>query len=183
MSADNSKLKAIASQIKLIAFDVDGVLTTGEITYTANGDEIKSFNCKDGQGINMLNSVGIKTAIITARTSSIIERRAKDLNIGDVYQGSKNKLTAITEIAAKHNLELSEIAFVGDDLPDMPVLINVGLACCPADAVDEVKNVCEFICLKKGGEGAVREVTDFVIYSNPQALETCQQIFKLSFVN
>lgn len=162
----NRRIDSIEDQlakIKLFAFDVDGVLTNGDITYTESGEEIKSFNAKDGQGINMLVKGGYLTAIITARESNIIARRAQDLGIADVFQGSKNKILAVQALMEKYGLDLSEIAYAGDDLPDMCVLEKVGLAFCPLDAVEEVKQICHFISSKEGGKGAVREVTDLLL--------------------
>lgn len=164
-------LQTRASKIKLIAFDVDGVLTDGSISYADNGVEIKTFNAKDGQGMNMLNSAGFITAIITARTSPIVERRAKDLNIKHVYQGSKKKIVSMIEMMDKYNLEFDEIAYVGDDMPDIGILKHAGLACCPQDAVDEVKKVCHFVTYKDGGAGAVREIADFILKNSAQGEE------------
>lgn len=155
-----------AQKIKLVAFDVDGVLTNGEIIYTDNGVELKAFNCKDGQGMNMLVHSGYITAIITARTSQIVERRAKDLNVTHVYQGAKNKIAALSEILDMYGFCLDEVAYVGDDFPDICILDKIGLACCPIDAVDEVKSVCHFISDKKGGEGAVRDVANLILKSS-----------------
>lgn len=155
-----------AQKIKLVAFDVDGVLTDGKIIYTDNGVELKAFNCKDGQGMNMLVHSGYITAIITARTSQIVERRAKDLNVTHVYQGAKNKISALSEILDMYGFGLEEVAYVGDDFPDICILDKVGLACCPIDAVDEVKSVCHFISDKKGGEGAVRDVANLILASS-----------------
>ncbi len=151
------------SRIKLFAFDVDGVLTNGEIIYTDKGEEIKIFNAKDGQGINLMVKNGFTTAIITARESYIVTKRAQDLGIAEVYQGCKKKTQAIQDLTKKYDLDLSEIAYVGDDLPDLCVLEQVGLAFCPYDAVEEVKQVCHFISTKEGGKGAVREITDLLI--------------------
>lgn len=159
------KLKEKAKLIKLVAFDVDGVLTNGDITYTDSGEEIKSFNAKDGQGMNMLKSASLITAIITARKSPIVERRAQDLQIAYVYQGVRHKIIALQEIMAKHNLGFEHVAYVGDDLPDLCILEKVGLAFCPIDAVSEVKKVCHYVASKQGGKGAVREITDFILQS------------------
>lgn len=156
--------------IKLVAFDVDGVLTDGSIIYTDNGEEIKSFNAKDGQGIALLSKNGFISAIITARQSSIVERRAQDLHITEVFQGSKNKFESLKILMEKHKVNLSEIAYVGDDLPDLCVLEKVGLAFCPNDAVEEVKQVCHFISSKDGGCGAVREITDLLIKTKAETL-------------
>ncbi|HSA05624.1 MAG TPA: HAD hydrolase family protein [Candidatus Gastranaerophilales bacterium] len=151
------------ARIKLFAFDVDGVLTNGEIIYTDKGEEIKIFNAKDGQGIANLVKNNYITAVITARESFIVDKRANDLNIKEVYQGIKNKFKVIEILMQKYNLELSEIAYTGDDLPDICVLEKVGLAFCPYDAVEEVKQICHFISSKEGGKGAVREITDLLI--------------------
>lgn len=156
-------LKSQAKKIKLVAFDVDGVLTNGDIIYTDKGDEIKIFNAKDGQGMNMLRTNGIITAIITARRSPVVERRAQDLGIAHVFQGIKNKIQAMQELLAIYNFDISEVAYVGDDIPDICVLEKVGLACCPLDAVSEVKKICHFISEKQGGKGAVREISDFIL--------------------
>lgn len=150
-------------RIKLVGFDVDGVLTNGEIIYTDKSEELKIFNAKDGQGINLLNKHGFITAIITARQSSIVDKRAADLGINEVYQGAKNKIEALRALMDKYSLDFSQIAYVGDDLPDVCVLERVGFACCPADAVDEVKRICHFVSDKEGGRGAVRQITDMII--------------------
>lgn len=150
------------SKIKLIAFDVDGVLTNGDIIYSENGEELKVFNVKDGHGLAMLNHKGFLTAIITARQTSIIDKRAKELGITHVYQGYKNKINALQDLMVKYNLDYSEIAYVGDDMPDICVLEKIGIAFCPNDAVEEVKKICHFISSKDGGKGAVREISDFI---------------------
>ncbi len=157
------QMEEILAGIKLFAFDVDGVLTNGEIIYTSSGDEIKVFNAKDGQGIDLMNKSGFITAVITARESSIVAGRAEELKIKEVFQGAKNKFEVIKFLIKKYDLKLSEIAYVGDDLPDKSVLEQVGLAFCPYDAVDEIKQICHFISSKEGGKGAVREITDFLI--------------------
>lgn len=150
--------------VKLLVLDVDGVLTDGSISYTDDGKEIKTFNAKDGQGIAMLTKLGIKVAIITARTSSIVQKRANDLGIQYVFQGAKNKLEKLEYLKTTLNLTNDEIAYMGDDLPDIPVLNVVGIKACPNDAVDEVKRICNFKATKNGGRGAVRELTDLIYY-------------------
>ena len=150
--------------IKLLGLDVDGVLTDGSISYTENGQEIKTFNAKDGQGIVMLTKLGINVAIITARTSSIVQRRANDLGIQYVYQGVKNKLEKLEELRKMLNLKYEEIAYMGDDLPDILILDKVGIKACPNDAVEDVKKICNFKAKNNGGRGAVRELTDAIYY-------------------
>lgn len=151
------------SAIKLVAFDVDGVMTNGEIIYTESGEEIKIFNAKDGHGVVMLRYKGFITAIITARQTPIVDRRAKDLDITHVYQGAKNKLNALQDLMNKYSLDFSQVAYVGDDTPDICLLERVGLAFCPSDAAEEVKKICHFVSSKEGGKGAVREITDFIL--------------------
>ena len=156
-------IKEIAAKIKLLAFDVDGVMTNGEVTYDENGVEYKSFNVKDGHGLVRVQNAGFITAIITARNNGTVKHRAENLHITELYQGQKYKLPALEEIMKKYNLTFEQVAYMGDDLPDICILEKVGLKCCPNDAVDEVKNICNFISSKDGGKGAVRELCDFIL--------------------
>ena len=149
--------------IKLVAFDVDGVLTDGSLTFDENGHEYKTFNAKDGQGIVNLNNAGVITAIITARNNGTVEHRAKNLSIKELHQGSKNKIETLEGIMNKYKISFDEIAYMGDDLPDICILEKVGLKGCPADAVEEVKAVANFISSKNGGRGAVREFCDYIL--------------------
>lgn len=149
--------------IKLAAFDVDGVLTDGSLTFDENGHEYKTFNAKDGQGIVNLNKAGIITAIITARENGTVFHRAKNLNITELHQGSKNKIATLENIMQKYNITFDEIAYMGDDLPDICILEKVALKGCPNDAVEEVKAIANFISNKNGGRGAVREFCDYIL--------------------
>jgi len=159
------QLKEIAKKIKLVAFDVDGVMTEGNLLFDENGVEYKAFNVKDGLGIVMLRCSGIIPAIITARSNGTVVHRAKILGITELYQGQKDKHFALEELVEKFKLSYDEIAYMGDDLPDLCILEKVGLPCCPADAVDEVIEACKFICTKGGGKGAVRELCNFILKS------------------
>ena len=156
----NIELRNKALKIKMVVFDVDGVMTDGSITYDENGVEYKTFNAKDGQGIVMLTKAGIITAIITARENATVKHRFNNLGMTKLYMGQKNKIIAMKELLSEYNLDFSQVAYMGDDLPDICVLREVGLACCPSDAVGEVKDICHFISSKRGGRGAVRELTD-----------------------
>ena len=158
-------LKEKAKKIKLLAFDVDGVMTDGSITLDENGVEYKTFNAKDGQGLVRMAESGFITAIITARNNGTVAHRAKSLSITELHQGKKFKLPVLEELRVKYNLSYDEISYMGDDLPDICCLEKVGLACCPGDAVDEVKEVCNFVAQKNGGKGAVRELCDFILDS------------------
>ena len=153
----------IAKNIKVFAFDVDGVMTDGSVTYDENGVEYKTFNVKDGHGIVRANKSGFITAIITARKNGTVQHRAENLNITEIYQGQKYKLPALDEILAKYNLKYENVAYMGDDIPDICILEKVGLASCPNDAVKEVRDICNFISSQNGGRGAVRELCDFVL--------------------
>ena len=173
---ENGKLKEIASKIKLMAFDVDGVFTDGSLTFDENGKEYKTFNAKDGQGIVCVEKAGIITVIITARENGTVEYRAKNLGITEFHQGVKYKLPVLEEIIKKYGLSLENVSYMGDDLPDICILDKVGLACCPKDAVEEVKNRCNFISSKEGGRGAIRELCDFVLRSqNIEPLDIVQK--------
>lgn len=157
-----SNLNEKASKIKMVVFDVDGVMTDGSITYDENGIEYKTFNAKDGQGIVCLKNAGIITAIITARNNATVKHRFDNLGMHRLFMGEKNKLTALNQLLEEYKLEYSQVAYMGDDLPDICVLKKVGLACCPYDAIDEVKEICHFISSKTGGKGAIREMTDLI---------------------
>ena len=152
-----------AKKIKLLAFDVDGVMTDGSVTFDENGVEYKTFNVKDGYMLNKMGKLGFITSIITARNNGTVEHRAKNLEIVELYQGQKYKLPALEEMLEKYNLTYENVSYMGDDLLDLCVLNKVGLSCCPADAVDEVIEECDFVSTKNGGRGAVRELCDFVL--------------------
>lgn len=165
MDKNSLELRSVAKQIKLVAFDVDGVMTDGSLTFLDDGREIKTYNAKDGLGIVMLSRANIITSIITARVSNAVKLRAEMIDIKELYMGQKNKLIALEELIKKYNLNPEEIAYMGDDLGDICVLQKIGLKCCPLDASDEVKNVCNFISSYNGGKGAVRELCDFILHS------------------
>ncbi len=166
------ELKAIAKKIKLMAFDVDGVMTNNTLIFDENGVEYKIFNGKDGQGLELLQKAGIIPAIITKRDNGTVAHRAKVLGISELYMGQKNKIGTLNEILKKYGFSYEEVSYMGDDIPDLCVLEKVGLPCCPLDAVEEVKVISKFISTKKGGEGAVRELCEFVLKSKSLNLRT-----------
>ncbi len=155
-------LKEVASNIKLLAFDVDGVMTDGSITYDENGVEYKTFNAKDGHGLAKMSKNGYITAIITGRNNGTVDRRATDLRVTEVYQGVRNKLPILEAIMQKYGLDFSQVAYMGDDEPDICILEKVAISACPADAVGNVQKICNFVSSRNGGRGAVRELCDFV---------------------
>ena len=152
-----------AKKIKMLVFDVDGVMTDGSITYDEDGKEYKTFNAKDGHGVVRMNHAGFITAIITARNNGTVQHRAENLNFTELYQGYKHKLPALEELLEKYHLSLENVAYMGDDLPDICILAGVGLAACPNDAVKEVQEICNFKSKFNGGKGAVRELCDFIL--------------------
>lgn len=156
-------MKERVKKIRWAFFDVDGVLTDGKIVIDGNGNEIKNFNVKDGIGINMLKSAGIKTGIITGRSSKAVEKRAQELGIDVLIQNSSDKLKDYTLLKEKFNFLDEEVMFIGDDIVDIPILRRVGFAVTVPNAPVEVKSVCHYITSTHGGDGAVREVCDLVL--------------------
>lgn len=149
--------------IKLVGFDVDGVLTAGEIIYTDDGTQLKIFNVKDGYGMKYLADKGMPTFIITGRESAVVKIRSKELGIKHLHQGVKDKLAILDAILQERGLTYKNVAYMGDDLPDICILEKVGLAACPADAVEDVKRICNFVSKYNGGKGAARELCDKII--------------------
>lgn len=152
-----------AKAIKILLLDVDGVLTDGTIIYTHTGDEIKAFHTRDGMGLRLLQEAGVEVGLITARSSEAVNRRAQDLKLTHVYQGIRNKLVVFEELLKKLSLLPQEVAYMGDDWLDLPLLTRVGFAITVADAAPETKKVAHYTTRRPGGRGAVREVCDLII--------------------
>lgn len=144
-------------KIRMLVMDVDGTLTDGKIYIGSNGELMKAFDVKDGYGIVQIRKKGIIPVIITGRKSQIVEQRAKELKITELYQGVDDKLTKLKEVAEKYNVTVQEIAYIGDDLNDMECIEYCGFTGCPADAVEEVRQRVDYVCKHDGGNGAVRE--------------------------
>ncbi len=159
----NGAAKKIARGIKLLILDVDGVLTDGSIILDNDGNEFKAFHVRDGHGIRMLIRAGIKVAIITGRHSKVVERRAHELGITDVFQKCIKKKTAYAQLLAQHSLKDHEVAYIGDDIIDAPIMAVVGLPVAVADADEEAKKYALMITKGRGGRGAVREIADFIL--------------------
>lgn len=149
--------------IRCLVLDVDGVLTKGEITYTSSGEELKTFHAKDGMGLAIAHAMGLQTAIITGRTSPIVERRAKELKISHLQMGGHNKSAGLQVVLDTLQVEPQEVAYMGDDLNDLGVMSRVGLAMTPQDGVPEIKAIAHYICQANGGEGAVREAVEYIL--------------------
>jgi 3-deoxy-D-manno-octulosonate 8-phosphate phosphatase (KDO 8-P phosphatase) len=155
--------------IELIVLDVDGTLTEGKIVYTSNGDELKNFDVKDGLAIaSWTKKLHKKVAIITGRKSSLVEKRAKELGVTYLFQGVDNKDEILQNILNEENLTWEETAGIGDDLNDFKMLKKVGISFAVADAVDDIKILCDVVCLKDGGNGAVREMIEYLLKHDEQ---------------
>lgn len=152
--------------IKMLLLDVDGVLTDGRIIFGSDGLELKAFDVKDGHGLKLVQRCGIQVGIITGRESDIVSHRAAELGIEILYQGAKDKLVPYREILEQHDLADAEIAYVGDDVVDLPILRRVGFSATVADAIDEVKPHVDYIASRPGGRGAVREICDHILKNN-----------------
>lgn len=159
------EIRQRAARIKLLLMDCDGVLTDGRIALLPEGDEQKTFHVRDGQGLVLLHRAGLLSGIISGRKSSLVDRRAEELGINYVRQGSWNKIEDFNEILNLAGTTVEETAFVGDDITDIPLMLRVGLAVAVADAVPETKQAAHLITKERGGKGAVREVTDLILQS------------------
>ncbi len=154
-----------ARDVRLAIFDVDGVLTDGTIYIGAQGEAFKAFDIQDGHGVKMLQAAGIATAIISGRSSEAVTRRAQELSIEHVVQGSPDKVASLEALLAKVGLEARQCAFVGDDLPDLAVMKRCGYAVAVANAVEAVKEAAHYVTRSHGGRGAVREVCELLLRS------------------
>lgn len=160
MQADQ---EARIKKIKLLVLDIDGVMTDGRIIYSVYGDELKFYDVQDGFGITLLNRVGIKSVIVTAKKSRIVKLRCRDMRVARSYQGYFDKLIPLKDIVKRFGISEQEICFVGDDLIDIPVLKRVGFAVAVPNAVFEVKHAAHYVTQKSGGRGAVREICDLIL--------------------
>jgi len=159
----DDKLIAKIKLIRLLALDVDGVMTDGRIIMDHVGREIKNFDVRDGHGIKVLMRYGIEVVLVTGRRSDVVEHRARDLSIGEVHQGVTNKLEICNTILRDRSFNYEHMAFVGDDIVDIPLLKRVGFAVAVADAVEDVRKCVDYVTARKGGRGAVREVCEIIL--------------------
>jgi 3-deoxy-D-manno-octulosonate 8-phosphate phosphatase (KDO 8-P phosphatase) len=167
MASETLTAQDRARRIKVLLYDVDGVLTNGDITIIPDNDgdavEVKSFAAHDGLGISLARLAGLKIGFITKRNSRVVAIRARDLKIDYVYQGQSHKMDAVEKILAAENCTLEELAYVGDDIIDLPVMRKVGLAIATANARAQVKSIAHYITPLRGGEGAGRDAIDFIL--------------------
>lgn len=152
-----------ASRVRLMIFDVDGVLTDGSLHYGAEGELIKTFNVLDGHGIKLLQASGVATAIISARKSALVARRAGDLGIQHLFQGVHDKRTAFEQLLAQTGIAADACGFVGDDVIDLPILLRVGFAASVPNGHPEVQSRVHYVTQAHGGRGAARELCDFIL--------------------
>lgn len=163
-SADSELMKR-AAVIRLLVLDVDGVLTDGRITYSAENVEVKSFHVRDGSAVVYWQTVGGKTAIISGRTSKVVDGRAAELGISLVLQGAKDKRAALQNVLRQTGVFAEQVCAIGDDLPDLPMLRGAGLSVAVADACAEVQEAAHYVTRANGGCGAVREVVELLMRS------------------
>jgi 3-deoxy-D-manno-octulosonate 8-phosphate phosphatase (KDO 8-P phosphatase) len=161
----NKKIIKKAKKIKAILTDVDGVLTDGGIYFSSNGEEIKKFNVKDGQIVSFLQQENIFVGIITGRKSSIVETRVEELNLDYFQQGIANKFNSFKLFQIKFNLKNSEIAYIGDDINDIPIFKKCGLSATPKDSRKYIKKHVDYVTKSNGGKGAFRDFADFILES------------------
>ena len=160
---DDEALERRLRRIRLFAFDVDGVLTDGRITFTSSGEELKSFSARDGMGLRCLHEAGLRSAIITARGSEAVQRRARELDIADVVLDCSDKQTALRGLADRHGLELERVAFMGDDLQDLAALMIAGVSFSVADCPRELAERVDVVTTARPGYGAAREAIERVL--------------------
>jgi 3-deoxy-D-manno-octulosonate 8-phosphate phosphatase (KDO 8-P phosphatase) len=161
----NQEVMQRAKNIKLIIFDVDGVMTDGGLTIGDDGQEYKTFNTQDGLGMKLLKNSGVQMAIITGRTSKVVTQRAESTGVAHFYQGVDDKLVAYKDLIAKLNIKPEHTAFMGDDVVDMPPMLRCGLSITVPAAPESVKNHAHYITQKEGGKGAVREVCELIMHA------------------
>lgn len=162
--------------LKLILLDVDGVMTDGGIIYQGTDGESKHFDIQDGMGITLAVKAGLSIGILTGRTSPMVERRARELSISIIKQGHHDKLAGWKEILEEEKLSAHEIAYIGDDVQDLPVLWRAGFSAAPSNAVAEVKSQVDYVCQRSGGHGAVRELIDLILDEKGLKVKTIDAI-------
>jgi len=174
------KIKELAENIKLVILDIDGVMTDGSLFYDNSGQEYKAFNSKDGHGIRMLQDAGINIALITGRTSELVLHRAENLKISPalIYQGYRDKRPAFRELLKKTELDPKNIAYVGDDVVDLPIMTKVGFAIAVGDAHHFVRKHAHWTTKNIGGKGAVREVCEMLLDSRGKLDEALEAYLK-----
>jgi len=160
---DNKSYKEYLEHITTFIFDVDGVLTDGTVTIMTNGDMLRRMNIKDGYALKTAVDAGFNVCIISGGSNLGVQKRLEGLGITDIYLGAHHKIDQLNDYTNQHNIDLKNVLYVGDDIPDYPVMKLVGLPCCPQDAAPEIKAISKYISHKLGGKGAVRDVIEQVL--------------------
>lgn len=164
------------ADIKMVVFDVDGVLTSGHLHYQAQGEAIKVFHVRDGVGLKLLQDMGIHVAVVTAKDSDMVHRRISEMGIAHYVPGCKDKRSAVARLAQELNLELSQCCFVGDDMVDLPAMMDVGVSVCPKDAYPLVSEKADIALTVNGGQGVARLVCDLIL----NAQGRCEEAYQLT---
>jgi 3-deoxy-D-manno-octulosonate 8-phosphate phosphatase (KDO 8-P phosphatase) len=172
---NNDHILEKAAKIKLLVLDVDGVLTDRKIYFADSGHEYKAFNAHDGLGIKLLLATGVAVAVITTRQSPLVERRMQELGVAHLYQGQDDKRAALKQIMTKLALSADQVAYLGDDLPDLPLMRSVGLGIAVADACDYVCQHAAWVIKSAGGKGAAREVCEMIMQAQGTLLPVFEQ--------
>lgn len=160
---EEKQLTTKLSQIEMLVMDCDGVLTDGRIYYGSDGTELKTFHSRDGKGIKLVQESGVTCVIITGRESVMVDRRAEELEIAEVFQGISQKGKILDQLLDKYELNQDQVAYIGDDLNDLPALKKAGTAATVADGVKRLQNKVDYVTSRKGGEGAVRELIELIL--------------------
>ena len=160
---EEKSYKEYLEHITTFIFDVDGVLTDGSVTVMTNGDMLRKMNIKDGYALKTAVDKGFNVCIISGGSNEGVRLRLKGLGIKDIFLGAHNKIEQLDEYLTKHGIKSENVLYMGDDIPDYPVMKGIGLPCCPQDAVQEIKTISKYISHKKGGKGAVRDVIEQVL--------------------
>ena len=169
---------ARARRVRLVIFDVDGVLTDGKLWYGPGGEELKAFHAFDGHGVHLLRMAGLDTAILSGRQSQAVEERAKELGIEHVVQGADNKLKAFTQMLRRLKVKQGSVAYMGDDVVDLPVLTRCAFACAPHEAPEDVRRRVHYIASARAGHGAAREVCEFILESQGKLGDVLRRYLK-----
>lgn len=180
MRSSIEQAKARAARVRLMIFDVDGILTNGSLHFSADGEVIKTFNVLDGQGIKLLQNVGIDTAIISARQSAIVTKRASDLGIKHIFQGIHDKKSAFLQLTRELEVPHEECGFIGDDVIDLPILLRAGFAASVPNGHSEVRSRVDYLTHVFGGSGAAREVCDFILHAQNKYAEALAPFLEVS---
>jgi YrbI family 3-deoxy-D-manno-octulosonate 8-phosphate phosphatase len=175
------ELLAKLRQVRLLISDVDGTLTDGALYYSSSGDELRRFHVHDGLGIELLHLAGIRVVFLSKETSEAIRLRAQKLRANACYLGVKDKAATTLQIAKQYHLELSHVAYIGDDLTDLPAMRLVGVCACPADAVAAVREYADYVCSHPGGNGAVREFCELIVNAHGLTVEQLLQVGHTSY--